>query len=148
MSSICTIKYYLSAILDETRGERREETWWEALVIDKERKFEREYRASNSTLNSTFNPIDENHRVYVNFISSLKSSITKKAYVIRLKNYLRSPTISFSSFDELLSRDRCTIEQGTIDILINMRYKLHLSFSAQIMFLCGLIHFFSINDLQ
>ncbi len=117
------------------------------MVINNERKLEQEYGASNSTLNSTFNPIDENHRAYVNFVSSLKSSITRKAYVIRLKNYLRSPTISFSTFDELLSRDRCTIEQGIIDILINMRYKLQLSFSAQNMFLCALIHFFSINDV-
>jgi len=38
--------------------------------------------------------------VYVNFVSSLKSQITRKAYVIRLKNYLRSPSISFSTFDE------------------------------------------------
>ena len=28
-----------------------------------------------------------------------------------------------------------------------MRYKLHLSFSAQNMFLCALTHFFSINDV-
>ena len=29
--------------------------------------------------------IDENHNAYVNFVSSIKSPITRKAYVIRLK---------------------------------------------------------------
>ncbi|MGD9672131.1 MAG: hypothetical protein AB7U98_01475 [Candidatus Nitrosocosmicus sp.] len=117
------------------------------MEIDNERKYEREFGQSNSTLNSNFILIDENHRAYVNFVSSLKSPITKKAYVIRLKNYLRSPTISFSTFDELLSRDRQIIEQGIIDILISMRYKMNLSFSAQNIFLCALTHFFSINDV-
>jgi integrase len=91
--------------------------------------------------------IDENHKAYVNFVSSLKSSITRKAYVIRLKNYLRSPLISFSTFDELLTRDIRLIEQGIIDILIDMRHKKQLSFSAQNIFLCSLTHFFSINDV-
>ncbi len=91
--------------------------------------------------------IDESHRAYVNFISSLKSSITKKAYVIRLKNYLKSPEISFSTFDELLSRNVREIEQGIIDLLVEMRYKKNLSFSAQNLFLCALTHFFSINDV-
>jgi len=117
------------------------------LVNNNGRKFEREYIPSNSTSNSTFIPIDEHHRAYVNFVSSLKSPITRKAYVIRLKNYLRSPKISFSTFDELLKRDRRIIEQGLIDILINMRYELDLSFSAQNIFLCALTHFFSINDV-
>ncbi|HSA74912.1 MAG TPA: hypothetical protein VLE21_01860 [Candidatus Nitrosocosmicus sp.] len=79
------------------------------------------YSVSKST---TLLPIDEKHKAYVNFISSLKSPITRKAYVIRLKNYLRSPIIQFSTFDELLSRDRHSIEQGIIDILIEMQYYL------------------------
>lgn len=91
--------------------------------------------------------IDENHKAYVNFVSSLKSSITRKAYVIRLKNYLRSPLISFSTFDELLGRDIRSVEQGIIDILIDMRHKKQLSFSAQNIFLCALTHFYSINDV-
>jgi integrase len=117
------------------------------LEINDERKCEREFKITNYTLNSTYNPIDENHRAYVNFVSSLKSPITRKAYVIRLKNYLRSPIISFSTFDELLSRERLVIEQELIDILINMRHKMNLSFSAQNIFLCALTHFFSINDV-
>jgi integrase len=60
---------------------------------------------------------------------------------------LKSPIISFSTFDELLSRDRHVIEQGLIDILINMRHKMNLSYSAQNIFLCALTHFFSINDV-
>ncbi|MBA3749556.1 MAG: hypothetical protein H0X03_01405 [Nitrosopumilus sp.] len=79
---------------------------------------------SSSTIAVT---IDENHRAYVNFASSLKSPITRKAYVIRFKNYLRSPIVSFSTFDELLSRDPRLIERGIIDILIDMRHRRELS---------------------
>ena len=117
------------------------------MVINNGRNFERQYGPSNLTLNSTFTPIDENHRAYVDFFSSLESHITRKAYVIRLKNYLRSPKIFFSTVDELLKRDRRIIERGIIDILIDMRYKSDLSFSAQNIFLCALTHFFSINDV-
>jgi len=39
------------------------------------------------------------------------------------KNYLRSSSISFSTFDELLSRNPRIIEQSIIDILINMRHR-------------------------
>ncbi len=91
--------------------------------------------------------IDENHRAYVNFVSSLKSSITRKAYEIRLKNYLRTPIISFSTFDELLNRNPRQLEQGLIDLIIEMRYKRQMSFSAQNMLLCALTHFYSINDV-
>lgn len=91
--------------------------------------------------------IDENHRAYVNFVSSLKASITKKAYEIRLKNYLRTPIISFSTFDELLTRNPRQLEQGIIDLIIEMRYKRQMSFSAQNILLCALTHFYSINDV-
>jgi len=57
-------------------------------------------KISNLSITISSNLIDENHKAYVNFVSSLKSQITRKAYVIRLKNYLRSPSISFSTFDE------------------------------------------------
>ena len=77
----------------------------------------------------------------------LKSSITRKAYEIRLKNYLRTPTISFSTFDELLNRNPRQLEQEIIDLIIEMRYKRQMSFSAQNMLLCALTHFFSINDV-
>ncbi len=112
-----------------------------------EGNFSLENELSNSVLKSNLIIIDEKHTAYVNFISSLKSPITRKAYIIRLKNYLRSPIIQFSTFDELLNRDRRLIEQGLIDILIEMRYKLNLSFSAQNILLCSLTHFFSINDV-
>ena len=82
--------------------------------------------------------IDQSHKAYVNFVSSLKSPITRKAYVIRLKNYLRSPSISFSTFDELLSRDLRLIEQGIIELLIDMRHNKELSYSAQNVFLSAL----------
>ena len=62
-------------------------------------------RLSDPSLITISDSIDENHKAYVNFVSSLKSPITRKAYVIRLKNYLLSPTSTFSTFDELLSRD-------------------------------------------
>lgn len=105
------------------------------------------YANSNSVHTAISNPIDENHKAYVNFVSSLKSPITRKAYVIRLKNYLRSPIVSFSTFDELLNRDLHQIEQEVIDILIDMRHEKQLSYSAQNVFLCALTHFFSINDV-
>ncbi len=70
-------------------------------------------RLSDPSLITKSDSIDENHNAYVNFVS-LKSPITRKVYVIRLKNYLRSPSISFSTFDELLCRDLRTIEQGII----------------------------------
>lgn len=117
------------------------------LEINNESICKREFRQTDPLISSNFLSIDENHRAYVNFVSSLKSPITRKAYVIRLKNYLRSPIISFSTFDELLSRDRHVIEQGIIDILINMRHEMDLSFSAQNIFLCASTHFFSINDV-
>lgn len=104
-------------------------------------------RLSDPSLSNITDSIDENHRAYVNFVSSLKSEITLKAYVIRLKQYLRSPMVSFSTFDELLNRDVRMIEQGIIDILIDMRHKQNLSFSAQNIFLAALTHFFSINDI-
>lgn len=69
-------------------------------------------RLSDLSLITISDSIDENHKAYVNFVSSLKSSITKKAYVIRLKNYLRSLVVSFSTFDELLTRDVHIIEHG------------------------------------
>jgi integrase len=117
------------------------------LKINNERKLKQGDDLSPSKSISTPKSVDETHPAYVNYVSSLKSPITRKAYVIRLKNYLRYPKISFSTFDELLKRDRRIIEQGVIDILIDMRYKLDLSFSAQNIFLCALTHFFSINDV-
>ena len=99
-------------------------------------------RLSNPSLITKSDSIDENHVAYVNFVSSLKSPITRKAYVIRLKNYLRSPSISFSTFDELLSRDLRLIEQGIIELLIDMRDNKELSYSAQNVFLSALTHFF------
>jgi len=95
-------------------------------------------RLSNPSLITKSDSIDENHVAYVNFVSSLKSPITRKAYVIRLKNYLRSPSISFSTFDELLSRDLRLIEQGIIELLIDMRHNKELSYSAQNVFLSAL----------
>lgn len=104
-------------------------------------------RLSDPSLVTISDSIDENHKTYVNFVSSLKSPITRKAYVIRLKNYLRSHSISFSTFDELLSRNPRLIEQGIIYLLIDMRHKKNLSYSAQNVFLSALTHFFSINDV-
>jgi hypothetical protein len=87
-------------------------------------------RLSDASLLTPSDSIDERHKAYVNFVSSLKSPFTRKAYDIRLKNYLRSPSISFSSFDELLRRDVRVIEHGIIDILIDMRHRRQLSYSA------------------
>ena len=61
---------------------------------------------------------------------------------MRLKNYLRSHSISFSTFDELLGRDLRTIEQGIIELLIDMRHIKELSYSAQNVFLSALTLFF------
>ncbi len=44
---------------------------------------------SDQSLNTITDSINTNHWAYVNFIFSLKTPITTKAYVIRLKNYLR-----------------------------------------------------------
>jgi hypothetical protein len=88
-------------------------------------------RLSDPSLVTISDSIEENHRAYVNFVSSLKSPITRKAYVIRLKNYLRSPSISFSSFDELFSRNPRLIEQGIIDLLIDMRHRKELSYTPE-----------------
>lgn len=63
----------------------------------------------------------------------LNPLITRKAYEIRLKNYLRTPIISFSTFDELLTRNPLQIEQGVIDIIIEMRYKRQMSFSPHML---------------
>jgi hypothetical protein len=104
-------------------------------------------RLSDTSLLSPSYSIDERHKAHVNFVSSLKSPITRKAYAIRLKNYLGSPFVSFSSFDELLRRDVCVIENGIIDILIDMRHRRQLSYSAQDGFLVAMTHFFSINDV-
>ncbi len=104
-------------------------------------------RLCDSSLVTISDFIDENHKAYVNFVSSLKSPITRKAYVIRLKNYLRSHSISFSTFDELLGRDLRLIEQGIIDILIDMRHNKQLSYSAQNVFLSAITCFFSIRDI-
>ena len=64
------------------------------------------------------------------------------------KNYLRSSSISFSTFDELLSRNPRIIEQSIIDILIDMRHRHQLSYSSQNGFLAAITHFFSINDVS
>ncbi|HEX5185772.1 MAG TPA: hypothetical protein VFV86_02690 [Nitrososphaeraceae archaeon] len=104
-------------------------------------------RLTNSNASLLHNLLDETHTAYVNFVSSIKSPITLKSYNIFLKNYLRNPRISFSNFDELLSRDIRAIEQGIIDILIDMRQKQNLSYSSQNLFLCAINHFFSINDI-
>ena len=48
-------------------------------------------RLSDTSLLSLSDSIDERHKAHVNFVSSLKSPITRKAYAIRLKNYLGSP---------------------------------------------------------
>jgi integrase len=105
-------------------------------------------RISNLSITVSSNLIEENHKAYVNFISSLKSPITKKTYVFQLKNYLRSSSISFSTFDELLSRNPRIIEQSIIDILIDMRHRRQLSYSSQNGFLAAITHFFSINDIS
>jgi hypothetical protein len=86
-------------------------------------------RLSNPSLATISDSIDENNKAYVNFVSFLKSSITRKAYVIRLKNYLRSHSISFSTFDELLGGDLCLIEQGFIELLIYMHHRKELSYT-------------------
>ena len=67
-------------------------------------------RLSNLFLITISDSVDESHRAHVNFVSSLKSPIPKKAYVIRLKNYLRLFDINFSTFDKLLKRDVWIIE--------------------------------------
>ena len=105
-------------------------------------------RLSDPSLTTISDSIDENHKAYVNFVSSLKSPITRKAYVTLLKKYLRSPSISFSTFDELLGRDPRTMEQGIIELLIDMRHRKELSYTAQNVFLSALTHFFSINDVM
>ena len=64
-----------------------------------------------------------------------------------MKSYLRSPSSSFSTFDELLGRGLRVIEQGIIELLIDMRHRKELSYSAQNVFLSALTHFFSINDV-
>jgi hypothetical protein len=84
-------------------------------------------RLSDPSLITISDSINEDHRAYVNFVSSIKSPITKKAYVIRLKNYLRSPIVNFCNFDELLKRDAREIDQGIIDILVDMRHNRQLS---------------------
>jgi hypothetical protein len=104
-------------------------------------------RFSDLSLVAVTDSIDENHRAYVNFVSSLKSPISRKAYVIRLKNYLRSASISFSTFDEFLSRNPRLIEQGIIKLLIDMHHRKELSCSAQNVFLSTLTLFFSINEV-
>src|SRR5690348_2606508 len=91
-------------------------------------------RLSDPSLATISDSIVESNKVYVNFISSLKSPITRKAYIIRLKHYLQSPSISFSTFDELLNRNPRVIEQGIIDLLIEMRHRKQLSYSAQNVF--------------
>lgn len=65
-----------------------------------------------------------------------------------MKYYLRSPSISFSTFDELLSRNPRIIEQGIIELLIDIRHRKELSYSTQNVFLSTLTHFFSINDVM
>ncbi len=60
---------------------------------------------------------------------------------------MRNPKVSFTTFEELLSRDLRVIEQGIIDILIDIRQKQNLSYSSQNLFLCTNNHFFSINDV-
>jgi len=65
-----------------------------------------------------------------------------------LKNYLRSHSLSFSTFDELLGGNLCLIEQGIIELLIDVRHKKDLSYSAQNVFLSALTHFFTINDIM
>jgi hypothetical protein len=67
-------------------------------------------RLSNLSLVTISDSVDESHRAHVNFVSSLKSPIPKKAYVIRLKNYLSSLIVNFSTFDKLLKRDMWIIE--------------------------------------
>ncbi len=84
-------------------------------------------RLSDPSLTTISDSIDKNYKAYVNFVSFLKSPITRKEYIIRLRNYLRSPSVSFSTFDELLSRDPRLIERGIIDILIDMRHRRELS---------------------
>lgn len=42
-------------------------------------------RLSNLSLSNIIDSIDENSMTYVNFVSSLKSFITLKAHIIRLK---------------------------------------------------------------
>jgi hypothetical protein len=102
-------------------------------------------RLSDPSLITKSDSIDENHKAYVNFVSSLKSPIKRKTYVRRLKNYLRSPSISFLIFDELLGKDPRLIGQGIIELLIDMRHRKELSYSAQNVFLSALTHFFSIK---
>ena len=80
-------------------------------------------RLTNSNVNLLSNPLDETHRAYLNFVSSIKSPITVKSINIILKNYLRNPKISFTTVDELLSRHIRVIEQGIIEILIDIRQK-------------------------
>jgi hypothetical protein len=45
---------------------------------------------SKPSLATISGSIDEDHMAYVNFASSLKLPIRRKAYVMQLKNYLRS----------------------------------------------------------
>ncbi len=145
MRLIFTIKYY-PFIINSERNTRRFSNL-KVIVNGKKITGYESVRLSDLSLITISDSIDENHRAYVNFISFFKSPITRKAYVIRLKNYLRSPSISFSTFDELLSRDLRIIEQGIIELLIDMRHRKELSYSAQNVFLSALTHFFSINDV-
>ena len=69
-----------------------------------------------------FDLMDEDHKAYVNFISSLKFPITKKTPIM-IKILFAISISSFSAFDELLDRDLRKIEQGIIDFLIYVHHR-------------------------
>ena len=60
---------------------------------------------------------------------------------------MRTASISFTTFDELLKGDVRHLEQGVVDILISMRYQKQMSFSAHNMLLCALKSIYKIANI-
>jgi hypothetical protein len=83
MRLIFTIKYYPLSIYYEKKREEAQNL--KAILNGKKITGYESIRLSDPSLNTKSDSIDENHKAYVNFVSSLKSPITRKSYVIRLK---------------------------------------------------------------
>lgn len=91
----------------------------------------------------------KNSPIYRNFVSSIKSPATKKAYGHKLlRFYLSRPDNQSLTLEDIIKKDPKTIEYEIIDILYNMKEKQHLSYSTIQVFLAVIMHFFEINDIN
>jgi integrase len=87
----------------------------------------------------------EQEKPYLNFINSLRSKATIKAYRLTINHYMQFQRVS--NISSLLKQDNKAIEQQIISYLVDMRLNQKLSYSILALRLAAVKKFYEMNDV-